>query len=245
MDHPTYPNSTIAEALCEIHFRLPAEHPWSPGLPGALWKDVADEFPEIEPLTETNVGVELRETGLQPVISERRRYRFSTTDRKRLLQASETTLTYNALQPYPGWAAFKSETLRFWSTFCHHAAPDAVGRIGLRYINRIARSASDETPDIWIRDNEYVAPKALRSAPPLLSRLQAQLSPHDRIIVTLGVAPSEGHGDLVFDIDCIREANLTTASEHLGAAMDEIHEHVWEVFAAARSEHLEALLRRT
>ncbi len=36
--YPTYPNPTITEAVCDIHFRLPQEKEWKPSLPGELFK---------------------------------------------------------------------------------------------------------------------------------------------------------------------------------------------------------------
>jgi len=34
--YPTYPNPTITEAVCDIHFRLPQEKEWKPSFPGEL-----------------------------------------------------------------------------------------------------------------------------------------------------------------------------------------------------------------
>lgn len=35
--HPTYPNPTIVEALCEIHFRFPEGTEWKPTLVGEFF----------------------------------------------------------------------------------------------------------------------------------------------------------------------------------------------------------------
>jgi hypothetical protein len=50
--HPTYPNPTITEAVCDIHFRLPQEKEWKPSLPGELFKHIQNEYPEMEPVLE-------------------------------------------------------------------------------------------------------------------------------------------------------------------------------------------------
>src|SRR5438552_17682769 len=50
--HPTYPNPTITEAVCDIHFRLPQGKVWKPSFPGELFKHIQNEYPEMEPLLE-------------------------------------------------------------------------------------------------------------------------------------------------------------------------------------------------
>lgn len=41
--HPTYPNPTITEAVCDIHFRLSQEKEWRPSFPGELFKHIQTE----------------------------------------------------------------------------------------------------------------------------------------------------------------------------------------------------------
>ena len=42
-EHPTYPNPTIVEAACDIHFRLSQTKEWKPSLPGELFKHIQKE----------------------------------------------------------------------------------------------------------------------------------------------------------------------------------------------------------
>src|SRR5579863_348492 len=46
--YPAYPNPTITEAVCDIHFRLPQEKEWRPSFPGELFKHIQNEYPEME-----------------------------------------------------------------------------------------------------------------------------------------------------------------------------------------------------
>ena len=54
-EHPTYPNPTIQEAVCEIHFRLPDGVEWKPALLGELFKHIQPDFPELEPVTQIGI----------------------------------------------------------------------------------------------------------------------------------------------------------------------------------------------
>jgi len=44
--YPAYPNPTITEAVCDIHFRLPQEKVWRPSFPGELFKHLQNEYPD-------------------------------------------------------------------------------------------------------------------------------------------------------------------------------------------------------
>ncbi len=100
--HERYPNPPILEALCEVHFRLSAEHPWSPRVPGALWREIADEYPDLEPLTEMGMEFIPGPTGVTQNIFERKRFRFTHKSKTRLVQLAESFVSINVLPPYPG-----------------------------------------------------------------------------------------------------------------------------------------------
>ena len=57
-EHPTYPNPTITEAVCDIHFRLLQGKEWKPSLPGELFKYIQNEYPEMEPVVEIGLQLE-------------------------------------------------------------------------------------------------------------------------------------------------------------------------------------------
>ena len=54
--HPSYPNPTIAEALCEVHWQFPAGREWKSSLPGELFKHIQDEYPEMDARGPRTIG---------------------------------------------------------------------------------------------------------------------------------------------------------------------------------------------
>jgi len=245
--HPSYPSPTIVEALCEVHFRLPPEKPWKPSLPGEFFKCIQDEYPEMEPLQEMGLQFEIGPLGLgQKILPPRPRMRFKHASRPLLVQLAENVLTVNVLAPYTGWDTMSRDVLDVWRQARDVLEPSAIIRIGLRYINRIERQSADDHPGNWLKASDYIAPVVLRSTPEFLSRVEAHLDAKNRIIVTLGNQPpaaASGYGAIIFDIDRIVERELPPGEDALSPEMNRLHEHVWQVFASAKGDKLERLLK--
>lgn len=245
--HPSYPSPTIVEALCEVHFVLSPEKPWRASLPGEFFKVIQDEYPEMEPLQNVGLQFEMGPEGLgQRVLPPRQQVRFRHATRQLLLQLAEDTLTINVLAPYPGWDTMVRDVLQAWQKAAGVLSPSAVTQVGLRYINRIETTSTEDRPGDWIKASDYIAPVVLNSAPGFLSRVEVRLNVQDSIIVTLGdqpSGPSGGHGAIIFDIDRVSQQNLAPQKDGLEQEINRLHEDVWQVFNSAKSDRLELLLK--
>lgn len=244
--HPSYPNPTIREAVCEIHFRQPSDVAWKPTLPAELFKRIQQEFPEMEPVQEAGLEVQVGPEGLQQRwLPGRQRMRFRHAERPHLLQLSEELLTVNELQPYPGWDTMRSDIGNAWTRLSEVASLHAVTRVGLRYINVIPRTEAGQAPTVWLKATRYIPEATLESPEGYFSRVRAQLSATDRVIVTLGETTNElsgQHGGIVFDIDRITEEEIAASEEAVLSVLDRLHEDVWTIFAEARTPLLQQLL---
>ena len=89
-DHPTYPNPTIQEAICEIIFR-PQGGTWNPLSFGQFFDQVKAEFPFIEaaplPTFSIQIGGTLNRHVSSPPSPQILRYRHQS--RPLLLQLSD------------------------------------------------------------------------------------------------------------------------------------------------------------
>ena len=115
---------------------------WKPSKPGAFFKAVQDTFPEIEPITQQGVQLVIGpDSSPQPHASapSDELSAEATRERPLLLQVSEQMFTINALRPYPGWEDLKAELQQVWPLVLEIIKPEAITRIGMRYINRIHR----------------------------------------------------------------------------------------------------------
>jgi uncharacterized protein (TIGR04255 family) len=246
--HPSYPNPQLVEALCEVHLRLSAADPWKPNKPGAFFKAVQETYPEIEPVTQQGIQLVIGSDGLpqQQLLPPRISFRLKHRERPMLLQLSEQIFTINALRPYPGWMNVKSELQQVWPLVLQIIKPEAITRIGMRYINRISRRTSEEKLGYWLRPCQFVPDALLQSGPGYQMRLQGSVGVNDRVVLTIAHDPNdpkEMHGAVLFDIDRITERVLDPAWSELDAVVEVLHEEIWQVFEAAKGNHLDKLLR--
>jgi uncharacterized protein (TIGR04255 family) len=82
-------------------------------------------------------------------------FRLTSADEKYVCQVRPNAVIFSRLTPYENWANFVAEAWRFWESFVELAAPVAIDRLGVRFINQMAikseETASDfvnETPDL-------------------------------------------------------------------------------------------------
>lgn len=241
-NHPPYPSPSIREVVCEIHFRLADE--WKASIYSRYFEKIADQFSNFEPfstptLVSANAGTE-GATIIFPLVM-----RYQHSSRQLLLQLSENRLVINVLPVYPGWQQVIEDIRYAWGKLCEVVEPTSIERIGLRYINAIARSAESETLSKWLKPNDY-APTAVLQAPKgFMVQVSKFIAEKDRIIVRLSdQSPSTNdYGTFIFDIDRITEQNINPDENSLLENAIRLHDDVWEVFSSAKSEDLERLLQ--
>lgn len=247
MPHPSYPNPTIAEALCEIHFDLAEGVEWKPSLPGEFFKRLQDDYPEMEPMQEMGVQLQAGPSGLaQRILPSRTRFRYKHKTEPRLLQLAEKTFTLNVLPQYPGWDVMVEQLADTWKQASEVLAPERVNRIGLRYINRVPKESEGQTASDWFKATDYLTPAVLRSGRGGLSRVEVRLDNENRVVVTLGdqgPSPTEESGGFILDIDRIVERYISVQVQEITAETDRLHEDVWAIFDSAKTEKLERFLQ--
>lgn len=248
-EHPSYPNPQIAEALCEIHYSLAPTATWKPTVPGALFKELQYDYPELEPMTGQGVMLVIGPDGVpvQQLSPPQVRFKLKHGTKPFLLQISERTLSLNVLPPYPGWPGFRDELALRWPKFLELVKPDTITRIGLRYINRIPRRATEESPSYWLKSCDYIPAVTLKSGSGFLARSESRLDRENRLLVTVahdkGRGGTDTHGFLLLDIDRIAEKQIGTEWNDVDATIKTLHDGAWEVFSAACGENLERLLQ--
>jgi len=244
-DHPTYPNPTIREVVCELHFRLDDNIRWDASWYSEFFKRVEDEFPTFRPVT-VPLFIELaRQPSASPGLVIPQVIRYQHRLRNLLLQLSDNRITVNVLPSYPGWQQVREDIRYAWDKLCEVVQPVEVTRIGLRYINAIERSKADETFDEWLVTSDYIPSAVLKSHPDFSLQVLVQLGGKDRVQVTLADQPSPTSlfGTFIFDIDRITEHSIATDVDSLLQEATRLHDDIWEVFQSAKSNNLERLLQ--
>lgn len=132
-----YSKPPIQEAICEIHFA--ADETLSSQQIGQLKGVWASEYSEQRLNEEKGVKVEVGPDGVR-VVEDKMGNRLvcRSDDGLRLVQLSGRFLAVNQLKPYPGWEeAFRDTIIARAQEVESELGPLKVGRVGLRYINKI------------------------------------------------------------------------------------------------------------
>jgi uncharacterized protein (TIGR04255 family) len=245
-EHPSYPNPTIAEALCEIHFAYPTDKTFRARLAGEVFKVVQDEYPFLEPRVETAFEIKAGPEGFEhrvfpPAPSQRMLFRHAS--RNLLFQLGEGVLTLNVLRPYPGWRTMSADLIALWEKASPVIEPTRVSRVGLRFINRIPRVPEGSPAEHWLRPTDYLPAAPLKTRRGFFSQVSVGDDEHNRMIVTLAESKSGDGSEVVLDIDRIVEEDIAARWEELERRISRMHADVWTVFSSAKSDGLERLLR--
>jgi uncharacterized protein (TIGR04255 family) len=246
-EYPTYPNPTITEVVCDIHFRSPQNKRWEPSFPGEFFKHVQDEYPGMVPMLDTGIQLIIGPLGSSTKVGPQRQIvHFKHATRPLTLQLGENTLSMSILSPYQGWEKTYQDILDACDKVKAIVRPEVMNLIRLRYINQIAKETERDRAGTWLVANDYIPHSILCSEPGFLLRVEACLDTENRLVITLGDRKSEINRDgaIIFDVECICEKEMAMEPEILEQELDRLHTDIWEVFSSAKGEKLEILLNR-
>ena len=134
--YPTYPNPTITEAVCDIHFRLPETNKWKPSLPGELFKHIQNDYPEMEPVLEMGLQLEVGPGGTSTkILPPPQKVRFKHRTSPLILQLAENAFSMSTLSPYQGWEVMRDDTLAAWRQVEEVLMPEII--LGLDFATSI------------------------------------------------------------------------------------------------------------
>lgn len=240
--HPTYPNPTIQEAICEIYFRLPDDSLSRDSWFGDFYKNVQNQFPIIQPASIPQLQLDVVEN--KPSLVVPKVMRYQNISGNLLLQLSETRLVINVLPDYPGWAKVKEHIKYGWEVGCRPLGPELVTGIALRYINRIDRRSSDEKLGKWLVSNKYIPEGVLTSRSEFGSRVITRPNDQDRLSVIVNDREiSDGNSVFLLDIELVTEHEMSVDINLLLGEVGRLHDEIWEVFRSSKGEQLEKLLQ--
>jgi len=244
-----YPNPTIVEALCEVHFIPGQGAGWRASRPGPLLHALGDEYPELQPVLETGIHFNLgpgAPPGVQQFIQpEANRVRLVSEDGHRMVQAAGTVFVFNVIGKYPGWEDMKSAFFAAWKRAMPVFGAETVGRVGIRFINRIPYSADNDVAGNWLRPSTHTPHALIASSKPVMMRLETGDTESCRTNITVADdPPSEDatFGAFIFDIDCIWQGPEALDPNNLEPTVESLHRVVKSIFKSAMSDKLQAHL---
>jgi uncharacterized protein (TIGR04255 family) len=221
-----------------------AGRPWDAALLRQFHKRIAADYPTVEKSLELQLG-DLEASGPKKA---KEKATYQHRDDARQLKMGEGTFSMHVVgaAKYQGWPWFKAFIEESWAHAREELKVGAVQRLGLRYINRVARAAADEPPGRWLKETGYIARDFLKSRGRFLSRVECRNDQHNATIVTVGINQTSvgDPGALILDIDRIREAETAADGPAVVALAETLHEDIWGIFKGALGDEYLALLQQ-
>lgn len=244
--HPTYPNPTLVEAVCNVEFEG-SQAGWQIARPGQFLKLVADEYPNLQAGPAMGLGVMLTQTGVAPKITAGpSQLRLTTEDGNRYVSIGDKHFAFGHTKPYPGWDSFRKQLRDGWEKFSFLTKPEAVTKIGLRYVNFIPRTAEHSLISDWLKATRSIPESLIASKDdPFMLRVESWLDEKSLLILTVGLAQApDGIAPIIFDIDRIDSTPIGPEPEKVLAQIEQLHNDVWEEFSAAMTAAFEGHLKK-
>lgn len=188
----------LIEALCE--FRFSATEDWDWTVPGRLYDELKDEFPERGQVQAVELRLDTKQVS-QGVVE---RVQMKRKDGSAMVQVGPHLLIVNHLLPYSDWNEFLTLIIRVLEKYTNLATHAPFERIGLRYINQIPIQ-NEEQYEIG-KHVTLVPPVPKAIERPLASFYQRYELKHDDpegvLIHQTGIAKNpSGQSNVMLDLD--------------------------------------------
>lgn len=126
----------IIEAVCEFHLDAPD---WDWTVPGVVYGRIKDRFPEKREASHVDFQVEETAEGINPSVQTSiGRMQFHNRGTKQLVQVGPQHFSVHQFKAYTGWPLFKALIEEVLADYQSVAPFQAIRRMSLQYINRIA-----------------------------------------------------------------------------------------------------------
>lgn len=198
---------------------------------------VQELFPTMETVFDEQIEVIFSPTG-EPTHNRINspRLRFFNESRTSLIQLGQdgNVLTFNVLKPYPGWEALRATVESLWPKLRDILKPQKIGRVGLRYINRIERSQEFPLLSDWLKPNDYLPKAVVASRSPY--NFNASVEDAEGRQLNIRVGEPEPGGATIFDIDVVSKRSHSPETEELISTLNHLHDEEWSVFEGSITE---------
>jgi uncharacterized protein (TIGR04255 family) len=236
-----YSRAPITEAIIDFQVELPEgvglsdlERCQDAAYPAK--KDLSTRFVDAESGREVPTLAPSRQVG----------FLFTSADEKQLFQARSNGFTVHRLAPYEGWGPFRDETRRLWDIYRQRVRPRKVGRVAVRYVNRLDLPSPVKELKDYLRTFPEVAP----GLPQELAGFSMQLLiPQQDIQATLAlremaVPPAApGVESVILDIDLFRTEEIPSDDAGIWAFIESLRTRKNEIFEACITDRTREVIQ--
>lgn len=174
-------------------------------------------------------------------------HRFSTADMTELLVIFPKSFVVSQLAPYPGWDSFFGRFVRDWKLLKRELGFQPIGRLGVRYINRIDIPCDEPI----VKHEEYlnIYPNVPDIFGPLTAyAIQTEVFMEDlecKLIINSAAVPSPilNYASFVIDQDIVRDAGVPQKDDDIFELIERIRVRKNEVFELSVTDRARALFK--
>ena len=216
------PRAPIVEAVLDLRVVLSTE--WNELSLRSQLEERLSDYPKQSPVQETEVQFSPKAGTNVIKDSVHVGLKYQSEDSFYVVQFNKDSFVFSRLKPYENWGKFSQEALRLWEIYCELLEPTEIGRIGLRFINRLA-----------IKQGQKIELADYYKRPPLpIEGLNWPLSGylHQDVLQVPGtlysvnviktVQRTQQEAGLLLDIDVFMQKSLNYGEVRISKYMDEM-----------------------
>ena len=245
-DWERFPNAPITEALLDIHVEFSASV--APEKLESFHDAVRDAYPTKQRRVKWRGEIQLASDSVQQAVKRGAQgFLFKSEDGRRIVQARQDGFTFNWLKPYDNWQALQSEAHSRWEAYRDTLCPEAVIRVGLRYINRIEIPIPFEDFRDYVKTAPDIAPGVSQGLSSLFMRLEIPDAKRKLVAIiteTMESPTKDGKRlPLLFDIEVVRQDRLDPRSPALWETFEQMRQFKNEIFFSSVTDKAKELFR--
>jgi uncharacterized protein (TIGR04255 family) len=234
-----YRNPPLVEAVAE--FRFDPGGPWDQTLPGLIYEELRDGFPQKEQVQMLQEELVTPRPGqVEKHYAPVERLRLSRVDGTAVVGLSPHYLSISRLPPYQEWEEFQPLIATAVEAYRRQAEPTGIVRAGLRAINRVTLENEPLELDEYFEFYPYVGARLPTAHGPFICGIQIPYEDHrDLLRLQLADQPSDtGKPTVLLDIDYF--LNVANAIDFAQWAdwLENAHIRVRDVFEGCITDQL-------
>lgn len=240
-----FPNAPIVEALVDISVTFAA--PIEPERLAAFQDAIRDRYPIKQSRVRWHGEIQVAKEAVQQAVQrEAEGFMFKTPDGQRIVQARQDGYTFNWLKPYDRWESLRDEAHSHWERYRDVFRPEAITRLGLRYINRIELPLPFKDFRDFVKTAPDIAPGLPQGVTSLLMRLE--IPDPNRGLVAIITETIEAPSDkdrlpFIFDIDIVRQSTFEPSSAAVWETLEQMRDYKNEIFFSSVTDRARELFR--
>lgn len=245
--HAHYPNSSIIEAIIEVHL--------DPLLTNESIDNISKAFGQSYECRKDNIlmySAALGEKGLSIAHENTGQVRLQIQKSPQVLaQVFSNRFSVHWIGKYQGWHLFESEFLEIWNSFRTISPKIQSKKFGLRFINRIDEKTIDQPLKIWFKSSSNYPTNLLNSKSDFFYRGKWAYADNEipgQRYVMITIAESEliaqNLRPVLYDIDMTHTSENFIKNSQMVSIISSLHEAIWDIFTSSTSKHYKKFLKK-